>query len=82
MLDLRLCYHLLKGRREVLQNHDGLGPRVFQLMLEFARRVEWNDDDHNATGAQNAKDCHRVLQYIGHHDGDARALVVAPAHTF
>ena len=82
MLDLRLRYHRLKGGGEVLQNHDGLGPRVFQLMLEFARRVERIDVDHHTTGAQDAKDCHRLLQYIGHHDGDARALVVAPAHTF
>jgi len=74
--------HLLRGHRvqhvlqrggEVLDDDDGLGARVLQLVLELARRVERVHVDHHQARAQQARHHHRVLRHVGHHDRDAIA---------
>ena len=74
---LGLADDLLHRVREVLDDDDHLGARVVQLVLELARRVERIDVDHRAAGAQDAEQAHRVLQDVGHHQRDARALLAA-----
>ena len=63
--------------REILDDDDHLGARVGQLVLELARRVERIDVHHRAAGAQDAEQANRVLQDVGHHQRDARALLAA-----
>ena len=74
VLQRRLRAHLLQHVAEVLEDHDRLGARVLQLVLELARRVERVDVHHRAAGAQRAEHRDRVLQAVRHHDRDARAL--------
>ena len=59
---------------EVLENDDGLGAGVLQLVLQLARRVQRIDVHHGHAGAQDAEQRHRVLQQVRRHDGDALAL--------
>jgi hypothetical protein len=82
----RRHHHVLHGRArqylfervgEVLQDHDHLGAGVLQLVLELARRVEGIDVHHRVARTQRAEEHDRVLQAVGHHDRDARALAVA-----
>ena len=68
MLDLGFRDHLLQRTGEVLDDDDGLGAGILQLVLEFARRVQRIDVDHCHAGAQDADQRHRVLQQIGTHD--------------
>src|ERR1035441_9489923 len=49
-------------------------------MLQFARGVQGIDVHHNHAGAQDPKQRDRVLQKIGHHQGDAGCL--RQAHAF
>ena len=43
-------------------------------MFEFARRVHRIDVDHHIASAQQAEQADRILQQIGHHQGDATTL--------
>ncbi|KAG1540811.1 hypothetical protein G6F50_014311 [Rhizopus delemar] len=45
------------------------------LVLEFARGVQRVDVDHGEAGTQHAEGGHRVLQAVGHHQGDAVTLL-------
>jgi hypothetical protein len=74
LLDRRPAQHLLQGLREVLDDDDDAGAGVLQLVLQFARRVQWIDVDHGHPGAQDADEHHRVLQEVGRHDRHALAL--------
>ena len=74
VLDRDLADHRLQRVGEILQDDDGLGAGILELVLELARRVERVDVHHGAAGAQYAHDRDRILQHVGHHDGDARAL--------
>ena len=65
--------HLLQRRRELLEDDDGPGARILQLVLELARRVQRIDVDDDHARAQDAGDDDRVLGDVGHHDGDALA---------
>jgi hypothetical protein len=67
------------GVREVLDDHDHLGARIVQLVLQLARGVERVDVHHCAAGAQDPEQAHRVLQDVGHHQRDACALGAADA---
>ena len=49
-----LRQHLLQRLGEVLDDDDGLGAGVLQLVLELARRVERVDVHHHVAGAQDA----------------------------
>ena len=74
----------LQHVREVLENHDYFRAGVFQLVLEFARRVERVRIDHRTACTQYAKESDRVLQDVRHHDRDAitslqLGLVLQPA---
>jgi hypothetical protein len=73
VLDRGLRDRLLQRRGEILQQHDHLGAGVLDLVLELARRIERVHVHHDAAGAQHADQRDRVLQDIGHHDGDARS---------
>ena len=75
--DLGLAEHLLHGPREILDDDDHLGAGIGELVLELARRVERVDVDHRAPGAQRAEQAHRILEDVGHHQRDARALLAA-----
>ena len=66
--------HFLHGAREVLDDDDHLRAGVGELVLELARRVQRIDVDHRAAGAQRAEQAHRILEDVGHHQRDARAL--------
>ena len=79
VLDRRAPEHLLQDTGEVLEDDDGLGARVLELVLELARRVERIDVHHDHAGAQDAEQRHRVLQQVRRHDGDALALAPCPA---
>ncbi len=62
---------------EVLDDDDGLGAGVLQLVFEFAGGVQRIDVNHRHPGAQDAEQHHRVLQQIGRHDRHALALAHA-----
>jgi len=70
---------LLQRVGEVLDDDDGLGAGVLELVLQLARRVQRVDVDHHQAGAQDGGHGHRVLRHVGHHDGDAVALGQAQA---
>ena len=69
--------HFLHRLREILDDDDQFGARIGQLVLELARRVERVDVDHRAAGAEGPEQADRVLQDVGHHQRDARALLAA-----
>ena len=79
VLDRRVRDALLQRGGEVLDDDDGLGAGVLELVLQLARRVQRVDVDHHQAGAQDAGHGHRVLRHVGHHDGDAVALGQAQA---
>ena len=74
VLHLGLADHGGHGIREILDADQNLGAGVTQLMLELARRIQRIDVDHGAPHSQRAEQCHRVLQDVGHHQRNARAL--------
>ncbi|MNI69478.1 hypothetical protein D3C73_1252250 [compost metagenome] len=43
-------------------------------MLQFTRCVQWVHVYHNHAGTQNAKQRHRILQQVRHHQCDTIAL--------
>ena len=75
VLDCRPADHFLHRVREVLDNDDHLGAAVGQLMLELARGVQRIDIHDREAGAQDAEQAYRILQDVGHHERDARALL-------
>jgi hypothetical protein len=79
VLDRRGGDALLQRVGEVLDDDDGLGAGVLQLVLQLARRVQRVDVHHHEAGAQDGGHGHRVLRHVGHHDGDAVALGQAQA---
>ena len=46
--------HLLQHRREVLEDDDGLGARILELVLQLARRVERVGVDHHKARGSTA----------------------------
>src|ERR1019366_1391871 len=59
---------------EVLENDDRLRARVSKLMLKFACCVQRIDVHHGQPGTQCAEQSNRVLQNVGHRQGDSRSL--------
>ncbi len=74
VLDRGLAQHRLQSVGEILDDDDGAGPGVDQLMLQLARGIERIDVHHSQSGPQGAEQGHRILQDVGHHDGDSFAL--------
>ncbi len=75
MLDPGMRDDLLQRRREVLEDDDGFGAGVLELMLEFAGGVERVDVNRDEASAQHGGDRHRILQHVRHHDRHARAAL-------
>jgi len=65
---------LLQGVGEVLDDDDGFGAGILQLVFQFPVGVEGVAVHHHVAGPQGAEHAHRILQQIGHHQGDAGAL--------
>ncbi len=63
--------HLLQRGGKVLEDDDGLGAGILELVLEFARRIQGVDVDHHQAGAQDPGHRHRVLRHVGQHHGHA-----------
>ena len=59
---------------EVLQDDDGFGARILELVLQFARRVEWIAVNNDIAGTQRTEHGDRILQHVRHHDRHTRAL--------
>lgn len=79
MAHVGLLPALLQHVGEILQNHHRLGAAILQLVAQLPRRVERVDIDHHKTRPQHRSHGNRVLQDIGHHEGDAIALLQAQA---
>ena len=62
--------HLLQHVREILDDDDAFRAGVLQLMFEFARRIQGIGVDHHHAGAQYPEQGDRILQDVGHHQGD------------
>jgi hypothetical protein len=77
MFDRCMGDALLQGGREVLDDDDGLGAGVLQLVLQFTWRVQRIDVDHHQARPQDRSHGHRVLRHIGHHDGNTVSLAQA-----
>ena len=61
-LDVRVVDDVSQGVRKILEDDDGLGGGVLELVAEFARRVQRiHVNDHQAC-AEDAGHRHRVLQ--------------------
>ncbi len=69
--------HFLEGVREVRDNHNCRCAAVVQLMLQLARGIQRVNVNHDHPGAQNAKQRHRILQQVRHHQRDPVAFFQA-----
>ena len=67
MLDLGIGNDLLQRVGAVLQDDDGLGSGILQLVLQLAGGIERVAVDRRVAGAEDAKQRNRVLQQVGHH---------------
>ena len=70
VLHPRAGHHPGEHAREVLDDHDGPSPRVIELVLELARRVERVRVDHREAREQNPEDRDGVRVEVRHHDRD------------
>jgi len=77
LLDRRLADDFGERGRHAVEDDDGLDPRVVELMLELARRVERIDVDLDAAGADDAEHGDRKGRDVGQHHRDAVALLHA-----
>ncbi|MNI55148.1 hypothetical protein D3C73_1100790 [compost metagenome] len=75
LFDLGIGDDLFDGVAEVVHHHQCGHASIDQLMLQLARGVQRVDVDHGQPGTQHAEGGHRVLQAVGHHQGDAVALL-------
>ena len=73
-LDRRPVQHFLQGVSEVFEDDDDGRAGILELMLQFAGRVQGINVHHDQTRAQDAEQCHRILQHVGHHQGDPLTL--------
>ena len=71
--------HLLQRVGKVLDDDDGFGARVLELVLQLTRGVQRVDVHHHITGPQNGSHRHRVLRHVGQHDRNAVAFGQAQA---
>ena len=82
MAHLGLVDHLLQHMGKILENDNGLGARVPQLVLKLTGRVQGVDIDHREPGPQHRGHGHQELRHIGHHDGHsvtrAQTLTLQP----
>ena len=69
--------HLLQRVGDVLQDDDGLGAGVVELVLQLPCGVERVDVDHHHARTQHTGDGHHVLRAVGHHQRDAGAALQA-----
>ena len=68
-------------RKEITHNNRS-GTRVRELVLKFAWRIHRVDIDHHVTRTQRPKETDRVLQQVGHHQGNPLARGHAEALQF
>jgi len=66
-------------RGEVLDDDDGLGARIPELMLELACGVQRVDVDHHQAGTQHRRHGDRILRHVGHHQRHAIAFAQTQA---
>ena len=71
--------HLLQRVGKVLDDDDGFGARVLELVLQLTWGVQRVDVHHHITGPQNGSHRHRVLRHVGQHDRNAVAFGQAQA---
>ena len=63
----------LQGGGEILEDYEGLGARILQLVLQFPAACTAGCSSPHEPAAQDPEEGHRILQQVGRHDGDARA---------
>ena len=64
-----LLFHLQVAGEEVVQDHQGLRPRIRKLVAEFPGRVEGVDVHPHAPGEEGAVEGDDELGRVGEHDG-------------
>ncbi len=69
----RAIDRLFERAGEILQNDNRLGPRIRELMLELARRVQRVAVDDHVARAQRAERGDWILQHVRHHQRDTGA---------
>ncbi len=74
MLDRGLVDDLGKRRRDAAEDHDCLHPRIIELMLQLARRIERIDVHLDGAGANDTQHGQREGRDVGQHHGDAVAF--------
>ena len=62
---------------KIFHDDDGARTGIHQLMLHFPGGVHGIGIDHDKTGPERTEQRYRVLQYIGHDQGDAVAFFKA-----
>ena len=75
--DFGLRDDLLQLMGEILQDDDDFGAAIGELLLQFARRVERIDIDHDQSGAQRAEKRHRISEHVRQHQCHAVAGAAA-----
>ena len=71
--DLRVCDDFLQGVGEVLEDDDGDGARILELVFELASGVERVDVDAGVAGPNHGRHGHGELRQVGQHDGHPAA---------
>ena len=74
VLHLGVVDALLEHVPEVLQHHDRTRAGVDELVAKLARGVQGIRVDDDEPGAQRSDERDRILEDVGHHQGDAVAL--------
>jgi hypothetical protein len=76
-LELEVGLRLFDDMREVLDHHERARAGIVDLVGQLARRVERIDVDDGEATEQRPEDRRRIGQDVGHHQGDAVALLQA-----
>ena len=77
MFHWRIGNHFLQNMGKIFQDDNDFRAGILELMRQLRRRIHRVAIDHGATRAQRAKQAHRILQAVGHHQHQARTFLQA-----
>lgn len=75
MLNLGAIERVLRGSGEVVEDDQRLRARIFQLVMQFARRIQRIGVHYRQAEAQRTEQRDRILQQVRQHDREAVAFL-------